>query len=234
MGHHVGHAVGALVDVGISDEQQDPRGRALYQTASGFEHRDTSALRADQRTGYVEAVLGQQVVQVESRDPPRDVGEALPNQFAIFVSQSLQAGIDFAPPAPGADDLLQFVISGFSHLQPQPVVGQDVKSLNVVVRLARHHRMHAAGIVSGHAAQGAAVVGSGIGPKGQVIALRRVTQIVQHHAGLYPGDAALGIDLKNFRQVAGKVEHQRHVAALPGKRRPAAAAQERRAVLPGQ
>ena len=43
-----------------------------------------------------------------------------------------------------------------------------------------------------------------------------------------------GIDFQDLAHVAGEIEHQRHVAALPGQRGPAAAAKERSAVFARQ
>ena len=75
--HDVGHVVGALVDVGIGDDQQHALGRTLDQAAGSFEHGDAGPFRSDQRAGYVEAVLRKQVVQVIAGDAARDVGIAL-------------------------------------------------------------------------------------------------------------------------------------------------------------
>ena len=193
--------------------------------------RDAGAFGSDQRAGYVETIFGQQEVEVVSGNPPGNVGIALADEVGILVPEFFQAGIDFSAPAAFTDDLLQFSIAGLAHLHAQAVVGEDIESFDVVVGLARHHGMHAAGVVADHAAQGAAVVGGRIGPEGQVMFFGRVAQVVENHAGLDPGNAPLGIDLHDVAHVAGEIEHQGDVAALSGERSAAAAAQERSAIL---
>ena len=109
-------------------------------------------------------------------------------------------------------------------LHPQTVVGEDFESLNIVVGLSRHDGMHAAGVVADHAAQGAAVVAGRVRPEGQMMFFGGVAQVVEHHSGLHPRRAPLRVDFQDIAHVAGEIQHQRHVAALPGQRGPAAAA----------
>ena len=68
--------VGALIDVGIGDDQQDALRRALDQAACGFEHGGAGAFGADQRARDVEAVFRQQVVQVVAGDAAGNIREA--------------------------------------------------------------------------------------------------------------------------------------------------------------
>ena len=86
--------------------------------------------------------------------------------------------------------------------------------------------MHAAGVVAHHAPEGAAAVGGGIGSKRQVVLLGRVAQIIEHHAGLNPGDAATGIDLQDPAHVLGEIKNHGNIAALAGERSAAAAAED--------
>jgi hypothetical protein len=58
--------------------------------------------------------------------------------------------------------------------------------------------------------------------------------MVEHNSGLNAGDAAGRIDFENPRHVLGKIEDDRDVAALPGKRCAAAAAEQRRPELTAQ
>jgi hypothetical protein len=44
--HDVRHAVGAFINIGISNHQKDTFRRTFYQTASGFQHRHARAFRA--------------------------------------------------------------------------------------------------------------------------------------------------------------------------------------------
>ena len=148
-----------------------------------------------------------------------------------MIPEFFQAGVDFSAPAAFANDLLQFRIAGLAYFQPQAVVGEDVESFDVVVGLSRHDGMHAAGVVADHAAERAAVVGGRVGRESQMMFFGGVAQVVENHSGLHPGGAPLGIDLHDVTHVAGEIEHQGDVAALPGERSSAAAAEERSAVL---
>ena len=93
-------------------------------------------------------------------------------------------------------------------------VSEDLKRLDVVVRLAGHDRVHAAGVIADHASERAAVVGSGIGRKSEMVLLGRRTKTVEDNAGFNPRDAALRIDLENPRHVLRKVEDDGGVTAL--------------------
>src|SRR4029077_937924 len=56
-------------------------------------------------------------------------------------------------------------------------------------------------------------------------------QMIENRAGLDTGNATLGIKLDDLRHVLREIEHYGDVAALPGQRSPAPAAEHGRAVL---
>ena len=58
---------------GIADHGQRPPGWGRDQVHGGLEHGHAGALGADQRPGQVEAVLGQQLVQVVAGHPPGEL-----------------------------------------------------------------------------------------------------------------------------------------------------------------
>jgi len=115
----------------------------------------------------------------------------------------------------------------FADAQASAVVGQDFEGFDIVVGFSRHHGMNAAGVVADHAAKGAAVVRSGVGSEGEVVFFGGVAKSVEHDSGLHAGDAAGRVDFENLIHIAGKIEDNRDVAALSGKRGTAAAAEER-------
>jgi hypothetical protein len=88
--------------------------------------------------------------------------------------------------------------------------------------------MCAAGVVSNHAAQSAAVVTRGIGRESQVMFLGGIAKMVEHNTRLHPSDAAGWVNLKDIRHVLGKIQDDGDVAALAGKGRTSAPAQKRR------
>ena len=115
-----------------------------------------------------------------------------------------------------------------AKLQADAVIGDDFESFDVVVGLARHHGVHSAGVVSDHAADGAAGVAGGVGREGEVKFLGGIPKTIEHDPRLHAGDAARGIDLEDSRHVLRKIQHDGDVAALAGKRCTAAAAKQRR------
>ncbi len=103
-----------------------------------------------------------------------------------------------------------------ADFQTRAIVGDYFQFFDVVVRLACHHRVDAAGVVANHAADGAAVVAGGIGREGEVMFFGGVAEVVEDNSGLNAGDAAFGIDFENARHVLGEIQHDGDVAALAG------------------
>jgi hypothetical protein len=62
----------------------------------------------------------------------------------------------------------------------------------------------------------------------------RGAEMIEDHSGLHAGDAPGGIDFEDPRHVLGKIEDDGDVAALPGQRCAAAAAEQRSAELTAQ
>ena len=67
------------------------------QLELGAQHGDQRGLAADQQPGDVEAVLGQQRVEVVARDAARDVGVARADLVAVVVAQPPQRAVDRRP-----------------------------------------------------------------------------------------------------------------------------------------
>jgi hypothetical protein len=74
-------------------------------------------------------------------------------------------------------------------------------------------------------------VSGGIGREGEVMLLGCGAKAIEDDSRLDARDAARGIDFKNARHVLRKVENDGGVAALSGKRSPAAAGQQWSAVF---
>ena len=91
--------------------------------------------------------------------------------------------------------------------------------------------MHTTGVVSHHAAERATAVAGRIGAEGQIVLLRSAAQIIENNAWLDSRDPALGIKFQNLRHVLGEIEYDGDIAALPGKRSPAATAEDRCSML---
>ena len=81
--------VGALINVGIGDDEQHALGRTFDQAAGGFEDGGAGSFGADQSAGDVESVFGQQVIQVVAGDAAGDVGELLADEVGVLVGDLL-------------------------------------------------------------------------------------------------------------------------------------------------
>ena len=92
--HDLGDVIGALIDVGIGDDEQDALRRTFDQAAGGFENRGAGSFGADQGAGDVEAVFGEQVVEVVAGDAAGDVGKFLADQIAVLIGDLLEGGVD--------------------------------------------------------------------------------------------------------------------------------------------
>src|SRR5208282_109606 len=156
--HDLRDVVGADVDVGPSDDEEHPRRRTFDETAGGFENRDACAFGTDQRARHVKAAFGEQVVEVVSGNAARNVGKLAADLLAVAVGEGLEAGVDFGAASTFANEEVEIVGAGRANVHALSAVGEDFERLYVVVRLAGHDRVHAAGIVADHASEGAAVV----------------------------------------------------------------------------
>ena len=103
--------------------------------------------------------------------------------------------------------------------------------VDVIGGSARHHRMHAAGIVAHHAAEGVVIVGRWIGTEGEAMLFRSVAQNVENAPRFNARELFCGIDFDDAVQVFREVHQNRCIARLAAKTGPAAARQERRAVF---
>ncbi len=214
--HDFGHVVGALINVGIGDDQQHAFGRAFDQPARGFENRDAGTFGADEGAGNVESILGQEEVQVVAGDAARNVGKALADKIGVGGGDGLQFVIDFGAPAAGRTDAFEFRARRGPDLHVYAVIGEDFERFDVVVGFASHDGMDAAGVVADHAAEGAAIMSGGIGREGEMVLFGGDAEMVEHDSGLNPGDTVGGVDFENPRHVLGKIEDDSDVAALAG------------------
>src|SRR5271156_4830759 len=86
--------------------------------------------------------------------------------------------------------------------------------------------MHAAGVVSDHAAQRAAVVSCRVGSECQVMFLGGITQTIENDSGLNSRNPPRRIDLDDLGHVFREVEHNGNIAALSSERSPTAATED--------
>ena len=93
----LGDVVAGAVDVGIAEHQQRLDGRAVDQVQARLQDGDARPLRAREGPGDVEALLGQQVVEVVAGDPARQVlGIAAADLVGVAVAEVLEPGVDLS------------------------------------------------------------------------------------------------------------------------------------------
>src|SRR6516225_9669242 len=142
----------------------------------------------------MEAVFGKEKRQVVAGNSAGNVRIFLADEARVLAANRFQSRVNLGATASLADDVIELGFASRSYAHAQAVVGQDLEFLDVAVSLARHDRMHAAGVVANHASQRAAAVTGGIGTVGQLVFLGGVAQVIENDSGLDSGDAALGIE----------------------------------------
>ena len=175
------------------------------------------AFRADQRAGDVEPVLGQQLRAACSPRPGAGCrgsgpgsGRRTRRAGRAARGRSRPGGRPRRRAAPARPrDVV-------ADRHAQAVVGQDLQLVDVLLGLAGHLRVHAAGVVADHPAERAVGVRGRIGAERQAVRRRGGAQVVEHDARLDPRPAFLGVDLQHAVEVLRAVQHDRDVAALPG------------------
>ena len=227
---HLHHVVGRGRGVDVAGDDERAAGRAVDQVHGRLEHGHAGALGAGERPGDVEAVLGQQVVEVVAGDAARDLRVPLADQVAVAVGERTQPRGELVGHARAVGADAEALAAVGQHLELGHVVGRPRPG---AVEL-RHHRVHAAGVVADHPAERAVVVGRRVGAEGEpVLAVGLLAQPVEDDARLDARELPLGVDLDDPVQVLGEVEDDRDVHALTREARAAAAREDRRAVLAG-
>ena len=211
-----GNVVGRDKGICKTQAHQHAARRAVHQAQGGFEHGDAGAFGADQGAGNVEAIFRQQFVQVVSGDAAWNFRETFADQRGVAVANFFQAGVDFSAASARLKDGSEFIVAGGAHFEHSAVVEQHAHGLNIVDSLAAHQRVDAAGVVADHTAERAAVVGGGIGGKGQTMFLGGFAHAIEHNAGLDAGLPGVGIQLQDVIEILGKIQHDGDVAALAG------------------
>ena len=123
-----------VVDVGVAEHERATRAGGLgTRRTRRLEDVTQRPLGADQRARDVEAVLGQQLVEVVAGDAARDVRVSARGSGRRSGRAARRARVDLAAPAAGADDR---AASSSSLVAPTvrrgAVVGEDLELLDVV------------------------------------------------------------------------------------------------------
>jgi hypothetical protein len=140
----------------------------------------------------VEAVLGQQLVEVQARHPPRDPRVALADEVAIAVAQVAQGAVDLRAPVVAGADRVELFLGRRADAQARSVGQRDLHGGQVVGGAPGHDRMGAAGVVGDHAAERRVGVRRGVGRERELVAgLERLGQLIAGDARLHAGEPCL-------------------------------------------
>ena len=222
-----GHVIGRDERVGKSDAHETAERRACREAKRRFEHRHAGALAADQRTSHVEALFGQQLVKVVTGHAARDAREFFTDERGEPIADAFQAGVNLSLAAAGADDRLELGVARGADAHPRPVIQHHLERVDVVDGLSSHQGVHAARVVADHAAERATAVRRRIGRKRQVVHFGRITNAIEHDAGLHARHLRRRIERDDAVQVLRKVHDDRNVTALAGEAGACAARHDR-------
>lgn len=162
----------------------------------------------------MEAVLRKQRVEVVAGDASRNFGKSLADKGRILIADPGEPGIDLGGTSSGGDDTRKIIIGGCANGHAGSVVEKDVERPDIVDGFATHERVGTTGVVSDHAANGAAGMGCRVGSEGEVMLFSCFTHAVENDAGLNACELLIKIDRMNGAHVLGKVEHNGDIAAL--------------------
>ena len=218
--------VGRREDGGVSDQEQDAVLWAVNEAGLRAQDRNAGALGADEGAGDVEAVFGEQVVEVVAADAARDVRVVLANEAGVGVAEVAELGVDLALAAAGLDDGFEFALGGSADGHAGAVVEEDVEFFDVFAGFAAEDGVRTAGVISDVAADGAVLVGGGVGREGEGVCFRGGAEVVVDEAGLDPGVALFGVEFFDGVEVLGEVEDHAGVGGLAGEGRAGAAAEK--------
>ena len=126
------------------------------------------------------------------------------------------------------------VVRQVGKAEARSVRQQRVDGGDVVRHQPVADRLRAAGIVAGHAADGAARPGGRVDGEEQPLRLQRLVQGAERDARLHRRAARFGVQANDLSQVLGAVQHECAVHGLAALRGAAAARQDRNALVPAE
>ena len=148
-----GHRVGRLGHARVAEHDQAALGQHRKQLEFGPQHGDQGGFAAHQQPGDVEAMLGEQRVQVVPGHPARDVRVALPDLAGEVVAQPAQPPVDLGPPVTAPLDLRVLLVAGRPAPEPGAVIQQHLQGGDVVHHLAGALSGGPARVVADHPAE---------------------------------------------------------------------------------
>ncbi len=226
MFEEVGDVVGGVADVVVAEDEQRLVLGHRHQVEFGAQHGHEGALAADEGAGHVEAVLGEQRVEVVAGDAAWDPRVAGADVGEVLGDEAVQAVVDLGTAAPGGGDRGALLRGGGADPHPDAVVGEDFEPAHVVDGLAVRLRGGAAGVVADHAAQRAVAVRGRLRPELELVTRELAVEFVQDDAGFDDAGAGLGVDGDEGVAVLRPVDDDGGVGGLAGQAGAAAAGED--------
>ena len=186
-----GTASAAVRHVGVAEDGEGRGRRLLDQPDGGAEDHAAGALGTDQRLRQVAAALGQQVLEGVAGHLPPEAAELGADRAAM----------------PGENRLHRRCGRARTGQQTLPGAVDDVQLHHVVRSSAVGQRVRTAGVVTDHAADGAAGVRGRVRPEAQPVRRGRPLQGVQHDPRLHDGGPGLGIEVQEPVEMPAEVEY---------------------------
>src|SRR6476469_3881039 len=91
-----------------------------------LERQSAGPFGADERSRNIEAVLGQQLIQVVTRDTPSNWRKPSADVIRVPITQVSQPAVDLTLAASRRDDLFQLRFAGPTHPKSGTIVGQHL------------------------------------------------------------------------------------------------------------
>jgi hypothetical protein len=139
------------VHVLVAENGEHARRRAVNELELRLEHEHAGTLGAHERARHLETSLGQELVEVVTRDATGDVRVPAPDLRGVPIPELAEVPVDLPPPATRARRQLDLRLGRRADPHPLTVVCQHLEAPHVVGGASRHHRVDAAGVVPDHA-----------------------------------------------------------------------------------
>src|SRR5258708_37070719 len=104
--------IGRNKSISISDSYKSPMWRTMNKPHLGFQYNRTGAFSSDQCTRNVEALFGQQFIQVETGNTPGNARKTSSYVVAVSIAKIAQLTVNLATPAATFNNKVKLTFRG--------------------------------------------------------------------------------------------------------------------------
>ncbi|MDF9863399.1 hypothetical protein M2437_002381 [Methylorubrum pseudosasae] len=162
-------------------------------------------LRADEEVGEVRARFDQGI-EIVAADPPLHLRVFFRNLVTVRVGECKHSPRQILRPRAAGHGARR--VAGEPEAEGGAVVEQRLDAEHVIAHLAVAQRAGAAGIVAGHAADGAAGRGRGLDREEPTVGFQPCVEALQHVAGLDSDRACFRVVGEHAVEVARAIDHE--------------------------